>query len=176
MKHAVWLCLAVVSVLGLAASVSCYVGSFFGMALDRLPSWAVLLHLGTIVLILPVIALEYSGRSDRSSFWERFADSMPGWTVPAVKLLAVFFFVHFVVFLVQSHVAAPAIRNGQYVLESHGRLVKVITETEYLKLKAAELRLFATGWIFFYLISSTYWWFHAKPGQTPKPREQSASR
>ncbi len=84
---------------------------------------------------------------------------MPKWVVPTIKLFGLFFLVHFIVFLVQSHAAAPAIQDGQYVLDNHGRVVKVLTASEYLSLKGAELRLFATGWMFFYFVPVVYWWF-----------------
>jgi hypothetical protein len=35
----------------------------------------------------------------------------------------------------------------------------MLTKSEYLRLKAGELRLFATGWIFFYFVPTAYWWF-----------------
>jgi hypothetical protein len=61
--------------------------------------------------------------------------------------------------------ASPEIINGEYVLNNHGHIVRTLTRSEYLRLKAAELRLFATGWIFFYFVPTMYWWFprdHAK--------------
>ncbi len=162
--------MAALSVLGLGASVSAYVGSYSGLTMNTLPLWAIGLHVGTIALILPIIAVEYSAVRERSFFWDKFANGRPKWIVPAMQILGVFFFVHFLVFLIQSHVAGPGIRNGAYVLESHGRIVRVITESEYLKLKAAELRFFATGWMFFYFISSACWCF---PGSWEQGVDQS---
>jgi len=81
------------------------------------------------------------------------------WVVPTFKLLGVFFAIHFVLFLIQSHAASPKIKNGEYILDNHGQIVKVLTEREYFRLKGAELRLFATGWMFFYFVPAAYWWF-----------------
>lgn len=39
------------------------------------------------------------------------------------------------------------------------KIVKVLTESEYLQLEGAELRLFATGSMFFYFVPTMYWWF-----------------
>ena len=55
--------------------------------------------------------------------------------------------------------ASPEIINGQYVLNNHGQIVRVLTRYEYLRLKGAELRLFASGWMFFYFVPTMYWWF-----------------
>ena len=84
---------------------------------------------------------------------------MPKWIVPTIKLLGLFFLFHFILFLVQSHAASPQIRDGQYVLDSHGQIVKALTQSEYFKLKSAELRMFAAGWVFFYFVPTAYWWF-----------------
>jgi hypothetical protein len=78
---------------------------------------------------------------------------MPKWVVPTIKLLGPFFIFNFILFLVQSRAASPQIEGGQYVLISHGQIVKALTPVEYFKLKAAELRM--------------YWWF---------PRGRQASR
>jgi len=62
-------------------------------------------------------------------------------------------------FLIQSHGASLQIKNGEYVLDNHGQSVRVLTQREYFVLKGAELRMFATGWMFLYLVPATYWWF-----------------
>ena len=151
--------LAVISICGLALSVVAYIGSFIGTTMDGIFRWAIVLHVGIFVLLLPMYGVEYTALKNRSFFWKGFAQAMPRWVVPCVKVLGVFFFVHFVLFLVQSHAAAPEIKNGEYVLNDHGRLVKILTQGEYLGLKGAELRLFATAWMFFYFVPAMYWWF-----------------
>jgi hypothetical protein len=52
-----------------------------------------------------------------------------------------FFAFHFILCLFQSHGAAPAIKDGEYVLDNHGYIIQTISQAEFLKLKAAELRL-----------------------------------
>jgi hypothetical protein len=152
-------CLAVVSACGLAASIATYVESYLGASMDGIVRIAIFLHIGVFMLLLPMFALEYSGLNDRTFLWKGFAQGKPKWATSAIRLLALFFATHFVLFLVQSHVASPEVINGQYVLNNHGRIVKVLTQPEYLSLKGAELRLFATGWIFFYFVPTLYWWF-----------------
>jgi hypothetical protein len=91
-------------------------------------------------------------------FWKQFSQGMPKWVVPTIKLLGLFSLFHFILFLVQSHVASPQIKDGQYVL-TRGQIVVVLTQSEFFRLKAAELRMFAAGWIFFYFVPTMYWWF-----------------
>jgi hypothetical protein len=65
----------------------------------------------------------------------------------------------FFVFLTLSHAASPDIINGEYVLNSNGKIVGYISEKDYLFLKGWELRLFASGWMFAYYSLIMYRWF-----------------
>ena len=76
-----------------------------------------------------------------------------------MKILFLLFVVVFFSFLALSHAAMPDIINGQYVLNSHGKIVGEITERQYLFLKGWELRLFASGWILAYFTAMMDWWF-----------------
>jgi len=128
------------------------------MTMDRIAGWGIGLHIGIFVLLIPLYAVEYPAMNNRT-FWKGFARGMPKWVFGGIQVLALFFAVHFVLFLVQSHGAAPEIKDGQYVLNNHGNIVKRLTQSEYDELKGAELRLFATGWIAFYAPLAAYWWF-----------------
>jgi hypothetical protein len=184
--------LAVLAGCGLATSIAVYVQSFRGTTFDSLkPLSFVLLHLGVFVLVVPMVAIEFSSFSfekppwiwfsggrpiERGSFswkgyaqgasvweetfyWKQFSQGMPKWVVPTIRILGLFFIFCFILFLVQSHAASPQIEDGQYVLNNQGQIVKVLTQLEYFKLKAAELRMFAAGWVFFYFVPTMYWWF-----------------
>jgi hypothetical protein len=165
--------ISVVAACGLAASVAAYLGSYIGMTMDGLWFWATGLHIGIFILWVTMCVLEYASMRDRSFFWKAFSQGKPKWVVPAIKLIGLFFAIHFVLFLIESHAASPQIKDGQYILDNHGQILKVITQREYLHLKGAELRLFATGWATFYAVSVAYWWFPKLPaqfvGNAPKP-------
>jgi hypothetical protein len=149
---------AVLTAFGFAASGVVCVRSYGGATMDSLSRWAIVLHLGVLILLLPIYAVEYPSIKGRAFFWAGFAQSTPKWVVRAIKLFALFFVFHFVWFLVQSHAASPELKNGGFVLNRHGQVVKVLTQSEYLNLKGEELRLFATGWMFFYFVPTMYWW------------------
>jgi hypothetical protein len=117
------------------------------------------LFVGVFVPFIPMCGLEYRAMSNRTFFWKGFSCNMPKWVMPTVRMLGVFFVIHFVLFLVQSHAVAPEINDGQFVLNDHGTIKKLLTESEYLWLKGAELRLFVTGCLCFYFVPMAYWWF-----------------
>lgn len=140
--------------------------------MDGLSRWAFVLHIGVFVLWLPICVLDYASMKDRSFFWKGFSQGKPKWVIPSIKLLGLFFALHFLLFLIETHAASPQINNGQYVLNNHGQILKVITQREYLHLKGAELRLFATGWMSFYFVSLAYWWF-PRPARASSNNERS---
>jgi len=151
--------LAVLAACGLVAAVFAYLGSYVGTTMDSRDRWEILLTIGIFILVLPMYAVDWELMKRRFSFWKAFSQGMPRWVIPTITLLGVFAAIHFFLFLIQSQAASPQIKNGKYVLDSHGKIVKELTEREYLRLKGAELRMFATGWMFLYLVPATYWWF-----------------
>jgi hypothetical protein len=47
------------------------------------------------------------------------------------------------------------IQNGQYVLQEHGQIIKIIKQQEYHYYQANLLLLFSAAWIAFYGVAST---------------------
>jgi hypothetical protein len=66
---------------------------------------------------------------------------------------------HLIWFALHSGWGVPAILDGQYVLDSRGQTLKVLTETEYRTLKAEEVRMFAAMTASFYFVPMMYCWF-----------------
>lgn len=152
-------CLALIAASALAASLIVYALSFVGTTMDEMFRLAMLLHAGVFALFLPMYAVEYSAIKNSKYFWDTIWRGLPKWAVRSIQIVGLLFAAHFVLFLVQSHAASPEIINGEYVLNSHGHIVKELTESQYRWLKGSELRLFATGWMSFYIALALYWWF-----------------
>jgi hypothetical protein len=162
--------LAGVAALGLAATACIFFWSFLGGSMDKLGMWFVWLHLGAFLLILSMFAVESRAIRNRTFFWKEFGAVRPGWIVPAIKVLGLIFAINFTVFLVAAHGASPAIKDGAYVLNNHGQIIQTLTQMEYARLKGAELRLFASAWVFFYFVVLTYWWFPRRPARAASER------
>ena len=136
-----------------------YLGSFRGLTLDRMGGWIFILHVGVFVLLIPMYAIEYSGIRNRTFFWDGFRRGKRVWAYYMVQVFGAFFIVHFIMFLLVSYGAAPKIVDGKFALDNHGQITKWLTKIEFLTLKGYELRIFATGWMSFYSVAGTYWWF-----------------
>lgn len=130
-----------------------------GASLDSLGWGFGLLFCGVFVLFIPLCGIESNAMSNGTFFWKDFSRGMPKWVVPAIKLFGLFWAIHFVLFLVQSNGASPEFRDGHFVLNNHGTIKRILTESEYVWLKGAELRMFVTGLSCFYFVSMSYWWF-----------------
>jgi hypothetical protein len=154
--------LAVAAMFGLTASLIIYVISFLGFTMEKLGWWAVVLHVGVLAIFTPLAITENSALKERAFFWTIFGSSKPAWVLRSIQIVGCAALVHFVLFMVWAHSSSPQILNGQFVLNDHGTIRQVLTGHEYLKRKADELRLFATGWIFFYFSGAMYWWFPPK--------------
>ncbi len=152
-----WL-LAILAGCGLALSVFAYIASFSGAQVDRIFPWFVPLVLVWVALFLPMYVLEYPASRSPTFFW-KFARGMPRWVAPCGAALSLIGVAHVVWFGLHSGLGAPAIRDGQYVLAARGRILKVLTQAEYLTLSAAVLRAFATMVVSFYYAPMMYWWF-----------------
>jgi hypothetical protein len=83
--------LAIVSACGLVTALFIYVGSFRGTTMDSTIWWAIFLHIGIFLLLLPMYALEYSAIKKQMFFWKVFAEDLPNWTVRSIQLFGGFF-------------------------------------------------------------------------------------
>ena len=133
--------------------------------MDNIFPWYIPLLLGWMALFVPIYALEYPASRAPSFAWKGFARGMPSWVAPCSWLLMLVALAHFVWCVVHYGWGAPEIVDGQYVLDSRGRILKVLTQAEYLKLRAVGARAIATILIYFYFTPMMYWWFRRNPQQ-----------
>jgi hypothetical protein len=115
--------------------------------------------LGALALFIPMYICEYPASRVRSFFVSGFARGMPNWIAPFSKLLALVSVLHFIWFAAHSGWGVPSIRDEQYVLVAGGRILRVLSQGEYLALKHAEIRVFVSMVIFVYFVLTMYWWF-----------------
>jgi hypothetical protein len=151
--------LAFLSACGFTASGFAYVVSFRGATLGSLLPWSILLGVGVVGLVVPIHFLERPASKHWRFYWNGWARGIPSWAILCVNLLWLVVIANFAWELVRSDFAVPIIRDGQYVLSSRGRIIKVLTQSEYLNLKEGDLRLFAILMINCYFIAMLYWWF-----------------
>lgn len=128
---------------------------------DKVPFiWV--LHLGIFVVWLPAVLKlrkdEELKAYQQSDFWSRMNPlgfykiifrHTPTWLI--IIAIGGFFYamINFWLFM-DSHLGTPDIKDGQYVIQYRGELVKILTEQEYIHYKANEVRGFSGHWLVFY--------------------------
>jgi hypothetical protein len=125
-----------------------------------------LLHIGIFVVWLPVVLdlknneelqdYRQSGMLNRMNpieFLKIIFKDTPKW----ITIIAIcgFFYagINFMLFFA-SQDGTPAIKDGQFILQNHGQLIKTLTEQEYHHYKANEVRGFSGHWILFYGVAT----------------------
>jgi hypothetical protein len=157
--------LAVLAGCGLVASVLAYLGSYVGTTMDGLFRWAIVLHIGIFHPSAADVCARLLGCEGSHLLLERFLTGHGKVGCPDHQAARSFLCDPLLLIPDTEPRRSPQIKNGEYVLDNHGQIVKVLTQRQYFKLKGAELRLFATGWMFFYFVPAAYWWF-------PRDRER----
>jgi hypothetical protein len=128
---------------------------------DKVP-FVWVLHIGIIVVWIPtvlelkkneeLIAYRQSGMLNRMNpfgFFIIIFRQTPTWLT--IIAIGGFFYaiINFNLFM-NSQLGNPDIKDGQYILENHGQLIKTLTEQEYHHCKANEVRGFSGHWLAFY--------------------------
>jgi hypothetical protein len=152
--------LATLSLIGFLSAVCVFLGSFFGLTLDKLGAVTFMLHGGIFALFLAQFL------SDKKLRPMNPYSAAPPFVRSIGAALGTIFVVVFIAFFLMSRAASPQVLNGEFVLNAHGKIVAHISEHEYLVLKGWELRIFATLWMFFYFTLMTGWLF-GSPDTTP---------
>ncbi len=152
--------LCITACMGFMLSIIVHVVSALGFYVGDHYPFVWLLHLGVFVVWFPTIISLISNpkykRKDR-----KYGDSFKTlYTVvfkdmpKSLMFFSLFCFVYailnFMFFVNTGLGRGPSISDGKYVLHNHGTLIKEISENEYLRFKAMEIRGFSVLWMVFY--------------------------
>lgn len=165
---------AFLSACGFFASAAGFTSSFFGRQPERTLPWLALLFIGVVVVLLPVFLLEYPTSREPTFFYNGFAKGLPAWVAPCVWILQLVALAQFTWLLYHFGFGVPAIRDGEYVIESRGQILQVISTAEYIALGKAWLRMILTIVASFYFVPMMYWWFRRE--SQPAQQVNSSSR
>jgi len=168
------LVIGVLAAIGLVASVTVYVLTFFPERIVIAPNQALFatLHIGTMAAFVPFVwALRQRlGVFPRS--WRQYLSVFPAWAATLIVLAGACEAVNFMYLFFELQ-GSPEIRDGQFVLMNHGTFVRTLTQEEYDVARSHETRLFSGGWIAFYLIPTLYFLFTPKPAASSRAERQS---
>ena len=151
-------------ILGLLVHVISLLGIYIG---DKVP-FVWVLHLGIFIVWLPAILIlkknpDFQQPDFKTSLNpKKFYGSLFKDSPKPIMIISLFFFVYaminFFLFIQAGQGGVPSIIDGKYVINNHGSIIKELTETEYFKMKANEIRGFSGHWMAFYGISMGILW------------------
>ena len=141
---------------------------------DKMP-FVWVLHIGTFVVWIPIVfdlrkneklaAYQKSGvwnKNNPMEFSKILLINAPTW----LKLIAIgsfiYAFINFIFFF-SSQSGVPEFKNGQYILQDHGEIIKTLTKQEYHHYRANETRGFSGHWLAFYGFAAAILFPYYKP-------------
>jgi hypothetical protein len=136
---------AAVLIVSLVVHVSTFVG------IDPMAKWPGVMAIHFAIFPPFFAALWYAqrigGKDHRSH--DRVANSAPRWLRILAAVCFAYALVNFGVFMVLNEGGSPHERNGKYVLQSHGRVLRELSEAEYHRHQAHVVRGFSGHWMLF---------------------------
>lgn len=91
-------------------------------------------------------------------FFKAMFKDAPKFVPVLCLILFIYTGVNFVLFIISSLEGSPDMINDKFVLQSHGTIIRELSEVEYLKLRANEVRGFSGHWMVFYSLSMGILW------------------
>jgi hypothetical protein len=147
------------SVVGIAASVVVYGLSFSFDLVDQL--YPLTLPLFVVMWVLGLLmVLDHKASSGTWRWrWNELTVGKPAWVAFWFYLLTVNVAGHFIWSIHENGNGVPAIVDGDYVLDSHGHILKELTAEEYPRLRSLELRSFAMLYLYLCFSHAVYWYY-----------------
>lgn len=131
----------------LGASVLIHLIAWMGTDLTRSVPRIMMWGVGATVLVC-IVASVYAIRA-KKVYEGELAEFMPRWLVRSLLVLFVYAVIHFIIFIVSTGGVSPDMEDGQYVLISRRKVVRVISEPEYHRRQAAMVRGVSGYWMLF---------------------------
>jgi hypothetical protein len=157
-------------------SLLCHVSTFIPITnLSMSNAWP--LHLGAIVVFGAMVMILVAKKKGKRPARESGESYLTWWSnsiyedqnymtviirsVPmTIRILCagVFLYtlVNFALFMINSEGGGPFAENDKYYLKSHGHIIRELSEQEFYRFRAYELRGFSGHWILFSLIPTIY--------------------
>jgi amino acid transporter len=163
--------------LGFLLLISCVAVHASTFVTDREP-----LSIGVLFLMaIPMFALflkavlvlrKKTKGGDRNEIWKRAYSNVPRW-VPILTLLILAYtgFNFFYSLLVLNDGLTPSMEQGRYVMQDHGHVVREISQVDYWRHSAYQLRGMSTHLILFTAVAlGVLWSEHRKNERMPNER------
>src|SRR5262245_2382236 len=133
----------------LIVSLVAHASTFLGI--DPMAEWPGVMFIHIAIFPPFIAALYYAQRigGKKQGHQDRVFQSAPLWLRTLTGVCFVYALVNFAVFVVLIEGGVPHERDGKYVLQSHGTVLRELSEAEYHRKQAYVVRGFSGHWMLF---------------------------
>lgn len=135
---------------GFIISLAVHAAAIVGTDVQEHLPFIWILHVGMFVVFVPMV-LAVRKQPQRGNIMALLG-TFPPWARILTPLLFVYVIVNFGIFMIGSADGTPALREGRYVLQRRGEVLREISATEFHERNAAVLRGFSGHWLLFYFV------------------------
>jgi hypothetical protein len=125
--------------------------------IDLLDKTALILTLIILMFIVLSPAMYIAKYKD----FGRIIKNVPTWLI-VISIACLIYCMINSIWLIETHTGTTAIKDGQYILESHGTFIKTLTEKEYHHYNSMDFRLMSGMWLLGYGFSLTLFYSFKK--------------
>jgi hypothetical protein len=149
------------ALLGFMLSLVAHIAALLGIDVaDRFPYvWS--LHIGIFAVFIPFVFSMHKTLGAKPKFAD-IKSNFPGWIVAIGLVIFIYAILNFILFVHNTEGGSPSIQDGRYVLSSHGKMIRELTEAEYHAFNANVVRGFSGHWMIFYFVPFAYFMFFKK--------------
>jgi hypothetical protein len=159
--------LGAVALAGFILSLVVHASALLGVDVAARFSGVWLLHVGIFIVFFPLILFVRKDFGAKLSL-KQVGVTLPRWVIGVGVLIFLYAFANFLLFMAGSEGGSATMQNGNYVLLSHGTLIRELTASEYVQFQANVVRGFSGHWLVFYYFPAAYF-LGRKSDRSPGP-------
>ena len=158
-------CLACLSLCGFVASAVAYLMGFNDSTAEAARRGVGFLIVVWLVDFAVLLVAEYPALNAPFAWWKRIPRFMSRRAILVQRFLVIAAVTQAAWNFWRIKHGVPAVIDGQYVLESNGKVLQVISRSEYFSVLEGEVRAVAFGLLCLYFLPLVYWWHSESDGK-----------
>ena len=155
------LLLGLIAFLGFCLSFVVHVSALLGVDVSAKAPYVWLLHVGIFVVFIPLVISSRKAFGANPSF-SAIRAAFPAWVVALGIVIFAYAALNFLLFILATDGGSPSIKDGKFILQSHGQFIRELSSAEYATCKANEVRGFSGHWLAFYFVPFVYFIFRRR--------------
>lgn len=156
MKYLILTLLVLLAASGFLFTLALHLVTFLSFDVEPLRPLAGLTFIGLFLVFAPLILLGSRAERRNAAAWTKTMRYAPRWLNGALFVLFLYAAFNFFTMLNANSSASPTVKDGKYVLTSHGAVVRELSASEYAQAVAYDMRLWTGHPLMFYAAACGY--------------------